>query len=69
IGVGNRWCLSLRWPFGDVDHNNRVDASDIQLVINSALGIGDCDTCDLDQNGATNAVDVQMVINAALRID
>ena len=52
----------------DVDGNGFVNAIDVQLVINAALGSdGSCD-CDVDGNGFVNALDVQLVINAALDI-
>lgn len=52
----------------DVTASGRVDAVDVQFVINAALGL---DTggrrTDIDGDGAVTAVDVQLVINAALR--
>lgn len=44
-----------------------VDAVDVQLVINAALGldIGGLDA-DINNDGGVNAMDVQLVINAAL---
>ncbi|MCP4642833.1 MAG: hypothetical protein GY851_20465, partial [bacterium] len=54
---------------GDVDLSGSVDAIDVQLVINDALGIDVAFTCDVDYSGSTNAVDVQLVINAALTIN
>ncbi len=52
---------------GDVDLSGEVNATDIQLAINSALGITATNLfADLDYNGETTAVDVQLVINAAL---
>lgn len=55
---------------GDINGDQQVDAVDIQLVINGALGI-DIGGVDADVNGdnAVNAVDVQLVINAALGIE
>ena len=50
----------------DIDGNGAVNASDVQLVINAALGIDTGYNCDVDGDGATNATDVQLVINAAL---
>jgi hypothetical protein len=52
----------------DVDHSGDVDAVDVQLVINAALGIATGMPCDVDRSGEVNAVDVQFVINAALGI-
>ena len=51
---------------GDVDGNSVVNAVDVQLVINEALGITGPHDCDIDGDGVVNAVDVQLVINAAL---
>jgi hypothetical protein len=53
-------------PFGDIDKNGHVDAVDVQLVINAALGLTvPCD-CDVNKDGPVDAVDVQLVINCAL---
>ena len=54
---------------GDVDFNDKVDAVDVQLVINEALGIDNQHDCDINGDEMINAVDVQLVINAALGID
>jgi len=49
----------------DIDGSGVTDAVDVQLVINSALGLET--PYPADQNGGTvDAVDVQLVINAAL---
>jgi len=53
---------------GDVNGDGSIDATDVQLVINSALGIEVPWGCDIDGDGFVNAVDVQLVINAALGI-
>jgi len=55
---------------GDVNHNDVVDAIDVQLVINAALGIEIDPSYTVDINGdeLVNAIDVQLVINAALGI-
>ncbi len=52
----------------DVNEDGKVDAADVQIVINCALGIDMPWQCDLNGDGFTNAVDVQIVINAALGI-
>ncbi len=51
----------------DLNGDNSLDAVDVQLVINAALGvdIGEANA-DVDQDGAVNAVDVQLVINGVL---
>jgi hypothetical protein len=58
--------------FGALDINKDlvVNAVDVQLVINGALGLfaGGFNT-DVDGDNETNAVDVQLVINAALGIN
>jgi len=54
---------------GDVDFSGSVNAVDVQLVINAALGIQVEQNCDINGDGSVNAVDVQLVINAALGID
>ena len=51
---------------GDVDHNDKVNAQDVQLVINAALGMDTGVDCDINRDKRTDAVDVQLVINAAL---
>ena len=52
---------------GDINGDSEVDAVDVQLVINAALGI-DITPLDGNVNGDANvdAVDVQLTINAAL---
>lgn len=51
---------------GDIDLSNVVDAIDVQLVINGALGIPTPAPTDVNNDNDTNATDVQVVINAAL---
>lgn len=51
---------------GDVNGSGKVDAVDVQLVINAALSIAVPYNCDINDDGEVNAVDVQLVINAAL---
>jgi len=46
-----------------------VNAVDVQLVINDALGLEASEDCDIDRDGRGNAVDVHLVINAALDVD
>ena len=50
----------------DVDGNGALNAVDVQLVINGALGLLGGVQFDVDRDGSINAVDVQRVINAAL---
>ncbi len=51
---------------GDVNGDQAVNAVDVQLVINAALGLDSPYNCDVDGSMSVNAVDVQLVINAAL---
>jgi len=78
--VGSLWILVLcailsagrvsALVAGDVDGNNRINAVDVQLAINAALGqdTGSART-DVDADGRVDAIDVQTVINASLGID
>ena len=78
--VGSLWILVLcailsagrvsALVAGDVDGNNRINAVDVQIVINAALGqdTGSART-DVDADGRVDAIDVQTVINASLEID
>jgi hypothetical protein len=50
----------------DVNQDGKVDAVDVQLVINSALGLNPDSNSDVNLDTAINAVDVQLVINCAL---
>jgi len=56
---------------GDVNGNGLVNAVDVQLVINAALGIPlePGYSADINGDSLVNAVDVQLVINAALGIE
>jgi len=69
VGIGGRCCLTVAYLACDVDGNGFVNALDVQLVINAALGEDVSWDCDVDGNGFVNALDVQLVINAALGID
>jgi len=53
---------------GDIDLNGTVEATDVQLVINSALGIEVPYYTDIDYSGDISAPDVQLVINAVLTV-
>jgi len=57
------------FPAGDIDLNNVVDAVDVQLVINGALGFDTGFDCDVDHDGEVGATDVQFVINGALGLN
>jgi hypothetical protein len=54
------------YPPSDVNQDGAVNAIDVQLVINEALGFDTGFQCDVDRDGTVNAIDVQLVINAAL---
>lgn len=54
---------------GDINGDSVVNALDVQLVINEALGIDTGNNCDINNDGNVDALDVQLVINAALGID
>ena len=57
-------CSSI---IGDLNNDNKVNAVDVQLMINIALGINQISSCaDVDANGVVDAVDVQKIINLAL---
>ena len=69
-------CVSLLVSFsavaapvaGDIDGNESVDAVDVQLTINAALGLPVPFSSDVEGSGETDAVDIQLVINAVLGI-
>ena len=54
----------------DINQDGEINAVDVQLAINAALGIAinPAYNADVDGNGSVNAIDVQIVINAALGI-
>jgi carboxypeptidase D len=69
VGSGDavREDVALAPVNADINGDARVDAIDVQTVINGALQKPVPDTCDIDGNGTINAIDVQLVVNAALR--
>jgi hypothetical protein len=50
----------------DLNQDGHTTVSDVQLVINQALGLSPCGTGDLAGDGKCGIVDIQRVINAAL---
>ena len=50
----------------DVNADGRVDAADVQAVINAALGVTMPYPIDVTQSGSVNAMDIQVTINRAL---
>ncbi|MBI4558458.1 MAG: hypothetical protein HY706_12825 [Candidatus Hydrogenedentes bacterium] len=63
------WAAQAAPVAGDVNSTGQVDAVDVQLVINGALGLAVVGLGDIDYGGTIDAVDVQLVINAALALD
>lgn len=51
---------------GDVDGSGTVNATDVQTVINAALGLPVTANADINGDGRVDATDVQLVINAVL---
>jgi hypothetical protein len=53
-----------------VDGTDAIDAVDVQLTINAALGLSvpPGTNTDVDGGGDTDAVDIQLVINAVLGV-
>ena len=51
---------------GDINNSGAVDATDVQLVTNAALGLITNANANLDHAGGITASDVQLCINAAL---
>lgn len=60
-----RWLDTTSDPY-DVDKSGKVNAQDVQLVVNGVLGIPVPYNVDVDRSGAVDAVDVQLVIIAVL---
>ncbi|HPK00581.1 MAG TPA: M14 family zinc carboxypeptidase [Candidatus Hydrogenedentes bacterium] len=59
--------IPLDAPFdADVNNDGEVNAIDVQLVINAALGLSVPAGADINADGAVDAIDIQLVINAAL---
>jgi len=59
------------WMPADVDGDFTVNAVDVQLVINAALGVAippGASAANLDAAGPVDAVDVQLAVNSALGI-
>ena len=65
IHYGTERSVTLPDPC-DVDGNGKVDAVDVQLVINAVLALRAPYDCDVNDDGKLDAIDVQLVINAAL---
>lgn len=65
VTAGETARLDITLAYGDVDNNNQIDATDIQLVINAILGLAVEHDCDLD-GGGVGATDLQLIVNAVL---
>ena len=50
----------------DFNLDGAINASDIQLTVNGALGVSTGFDTDADNNGKQDAIDIQLIINAAL---
>jgi len=66
VGVGAAVRADLALSQGDVNGDGRVDALDLQLVINTILGLADIPAADVDGNGVS-ATDLQHLVNRVLR--
>jgi len=59
--------LSLRTAgVCDLNGDGVINAADVQIAINQALGVARCTNADMIGNGQCNVVDVQRVINASM---
>ncbi len=54
--------------YGDTNADGKVNAADVQYVINAALGLDTPVPANVNRVGAVDALDIQAVINAALGI-
>jgi len=54
---------------GDIDMSGTLDAVDIQMLVNCALGTTVCELADVNYDGTLNAVDIQIAINGVLGIN
>ena len=74
VAAGNGLSLTAQYTGGtwgntDIDGNGSKNAIDVQLVVNSLLGLSTPFNADVDGNGVVNAVDVQRVVNAVLGVE
>jgi hypothetical protein len=65
VGAGEAARVNVELARPDVNRDGVVDAADIQLVINTILGLEDRYDCDFDGGGVT-ATDLQLIINIVL---
>ena len=66
--TGGEAIVRIRLP-ADIDGNDVVDAVDVQLAINGALGLSAQLDGDINCDGNVDAVDVQLAINAVLGLE
>ncbi len=65
----NPTCYPHTGILGDVNRNGRVDAQDLQLVINAVLGMPTPVPANVTSSGGVNALDIQKVINIVLGVE
>lgn len=66
--VESTFTVTVAEVTSDVNNDGIINAVDVQLVINAALGLPVEGEPDIDGSGKVNAVDVQLVINGVLGI-
>jgi hypothetical protein len=62
-----QWLVTGNAYDADVDGSGEVNAVDLQLAVNAALGGAVLGRADVDRNGVVDARDVQLVVRAILR--
>jgi hypothetical protein len=65
-GAQGTWSAVRELFQPDVNHDDIVNAIDIQLVINEALSLLPAAGGDINGDGEANAIDIQLVVNAVL---
>ncbi len=54
---------------GDVNDDGTVDITDVNIVINAVLNLGESTNCDVNGDGGVDITDVNIAINAVLGIN
>jgi len=54
--------------YGDVNHDQKTDAVDVQSIINAVLGLGTPHDVDVTCSGGVDSVDIQAAVNAVLGV-
>ena len=67
VGADEAVRADVRLARGDINGDGKIDAVDVQLVIDAVLGMSVPYDCDLD-GGGVSSTDVQIVVNAVLGI-